>query len=138
MLFLASGISAGISGNLLVSLLFFGKGTKEANVSYLHGLDLKVILFELFLLFILFVGMYYQGGSSAEVAKDALSVGGLASLFWLGVVGLGLLTPIALNMALPHSLTHSHGFVMLNATIVLAGVMALRFYILYAGQTFVG
>lgn len=138
LLFLASGVSAGISGNLLVSLLFFTKSTKNDNVSYLHGLDFKVILFEAFLLFILFVGMYYQGGSTAEVAKMALSNGSLAALFWLGVAGVGLALPVVLNLALPHGITHSHAFVMLNALIVLAGVMALRFYILYAGQTFVG
>ncbi|CAE09283.1 periplasmic polysulfide reductase anchor subunit PsrC [Wolinella succinogenes] len=138
LLFLASGISAGISGNLLIGLLFFGKSTKGENVGYLHGLDFKVILFEAFLLFILFVGMYYQGGSTAEVAKAALTTGGLASLFWLGVAGMGLALPVVLNVALPHGIKHSSGFVMLNALIVLAGVMALRFYILYAGQTFVG
>lgn len=137
-LFLASGVSAGISANLVVGLLFFKGSTGENNVSYLHGLDIKVIFAELFFLFILFVGMMYQGGSSANVASAALSTGGLSSLLWIGVIGLGLVLPIGLNFALPHGVKHSHSFVILNALIVLVGVLALRYYILYAGQTFVG
>lgn len=137
-LFLASGVSAGISANLVVGLLFFTKSTKETNVNYLHGLDIKVIFVELFFLFILFVGMYYQGGHTANAALAALRTGGLSTLLWVGVVGMGLLLPIGLNFALPNSVKHSHSFVILNALIVLTGVLALRYYILYAGQTFVG
>jgi polysulfide reductase chain C len=137
-LFLASGVSAGISANLVVGLLFFKDSTNESNVGYLHGLDIKVIFAELFFLFILFVGMTYQGGSAAHVASAALSTGGLSTLLWVGVIGLGLMLPIGLNFALPHGVKHSHGFVIFNALIVLIGVLALRYYILYAGQTFVG
>jgi len=121
-----------------VGLLFFKGSTGENNVSYLHGLDIKVIFAELFFLFILFVGMMYQGGATAHVASAALSTGGLSSLLWIGVIGLGLVLPIGLNFALPHGVKHSHSFVILNALIVLVGVLALRYYILYAGQTFVG
>lgn len=137
-LFLASGVSAGISANLVVGLLFFKSSTGESNVSYLHGLDIKVIFAELFFLFILFVGMMYQGGVTAHVASTAISTGGLSALLWIGVIGLGLILPIGLNFALPHGVKHSHGFVIFNALIVLVGVLALRYYILYAGQTFVG
>lgn len=137
-LFLVSGISAGISANLVIGLLFFNSSTKDGNVSYLHGLDVKVSFVELFFLFILFVGMFYQGGSAAHVAKAALSTGGLSALLWLGVIGLGLMLPIGLNFALPHGVKHSHGFVIFNSLIVLVGVMSLRYYILYAGQIFVG
>ncbi len=137
-LFLASGVSAGISANLVVGLLFFNGSTKGENISYLHGLDVKVIFMELFFLFILFVGMMYQGGATAHVASAALTTGGLASLLWIGVVGIGLVLPIALNFALPNGVKHSNAFVIFNALIVLIGVLALRYYILYAGQTFVG
>ena len=137
-LFLASGVSAGISANLVVGLLFFTKSTKDATVGYLHGLDIKVIFAELFFLFILFVGMMYQGGATAHAGSMALSTGGLATLLWVGVIGLGLVLPIGLNFALPHGVKHSHGFVIFNALIVLVGVLALRYYMLYAGQTFVG
>jgi polysulfide reductase chain C len=136
-LFLASGVSAGISANLVVGLLFFNGSVKEQNVSYLHGLDIKVIFAELFFLFILFVGMAYQGGVTAHVASVALSSGGLSSLLWIGVIGVGLVLPLALNFALPHGVKHSNAFVIFNALIVLAGVLALRYYMLYAGQTFV-
>ncbi|DAB35883.1 MULTISPECIES: NrfD/PsrC family molybdoenzyme membrane anchor subunit [unclassified Sulfurospirillum] len=137
-LFLASGVSAGISANLVVGLLFFTHSTKDANVSYLHGLDVKVIFAELFFIFILFVGMMYQGGATAHAGAAALSTGGLSTLLWVGVIGLGLLLPIGLNFALPHGVKHSHAFVIFNALIVLVGVLALRYYMLYAGQTFVG
>lgn len=138
LLFLASGISAGISANLVVGLLFFRNSTKDENVSYLHGLDVKVILAEMFILVALFSGMYYQGGAAASVAAAALTTGGFATLFWVGVFGVGLAVPVGLNVVMPHSVKHSTGFIIFNAFLVLAGVLALRFYILYAGQTFVG
>ncbi|MBE0495506.1 MAG: polysulfide reductase NrfD [Campylobacterales bacterium] len=138
LLFLASGISAGISANLIVGLLFFKNTTNEENVSYLHGLDFKVILAEMFILIALFSGMYYQGGAAASVAAAALTTGGFATLFWVGVFGVGLAAPVGLNIVMPHSVKHSTAFIIFNAFLVLAGVMALRFYILYAGQTFVG
>jgi polysulfide reductase chain C len=138
LLFLASGISAGISANLIVGLLFFRNSTKEENVGYLHGLDVKVILLEMFILLALFSGMYYQGGAAANVAAAALTTGGFATLFWIGVFGVGLAVPVGLNFVLPHSVKHSTGFIILNALLVLAGVLALRFFILLAGQTFVG
>lgn len=138
LLFLASGISAGISANLIVGLLFFGKSTKGENVGYLHGLDVKVILIEMFILVALFSGMYYQGGAAASVAAAALTTGGFATLFWVGVFGIGLAVPVGLNLVMPHGVKHSTGFIVFNALLVLIGVMALRFYILYAGQTFVG
>jgi len=138
LLFLASGISAGISANLIVGLVFFKSTTSEENVSYLHGLDFKVILAEMFILVALFSGMYYQGGAAASVAAAALTTGGFATLFWVGVFGVGLAAPVGLNIVMPHSVKHSTAFIIFNAFLVLAGVMALRFYILYAGQTFVG
>ncbi|MBN2964915.1 polysulfide reductase NrfD [Sulfurospirillum sp. T05] len=138
LLFLASGISAGISANLIVGLVFFKSTTGEENVSYLHGLDFKVILAEMFILVALFSGMYYQGGAAASVAAAALTTGGFATLFWVGVFGVGLAAPVGLNIVMPHSVKHSTAFIIFNAFLVLAGVMALRFYILYAGQTFVG
>lgn len=138
LLFLASGISAGISANLIVGLVFFKSTTDEENVSYLHGLDFKVILAEMFILVALFSGMYYQGGAAASVAAAALTTGGFATLFWVGVFGVGLAAPVGLNIVMPHSVKHSTAFIIFNAFLVLAGVMALRFYILYAGQTFVG
>jgi len=136
-LFLVSGISSGIAANLIVGLLFFNSSTNKDNVTYLHGLDTKVGLVELFFLFILFVGMFYQGGTTAHVAKMALSTGGLSNLFWFCVVGLGLVIPVGLSFVLSHGVKQAPVFVIFNSLIVLIGVLSLRFYMLYAGQIFV-
>jgi polysulfide reductase chain C len=138
-LFLASGVSSGICADLIIGILFFNVNVKKENALYLHAIDTKQLIFiELFFLFILFVGMFYQGGDSANVAKMALKSGFLANVFWFGVVLVGLLLPIGFNVALPDKLKHSYKFMVFNAFIVLIGVFLLRFYILFAGQVFVG
>jgi polysulfide reductase chain C len=135
-LFLASGASAGICASLIAGMLFFGGEVNKNNVLYLHGIDKKIIFIELFLLFTLFVGMIYQGGDTAQTAVSALSGGFLSNLFWFGVVLTGLILPIVLNILFsPVERGSLYGFIFINAAIVLIGVVILRFYILYAGQT---
>lgn len=137
-LFLASGVSAGIAGNILVGLLFFKSSINKESIKYLLILDLRVILFEIPLLVMLFVGMLYMGGNAEVVAVQALSTGKWAAIFWFGVVGLGLLSPLLIAFTALRNHAYKVGFILINSLIVLAGVVLLRFYIVYAGQIFTG
>jgi len=52
---------------------------------------MKLIPTELFVLFLTLVGLLNMGGSHALVAQQALSIGVWAQVFWIGVVGVGLI-----------------------------------------------
>ncbi|MDR3593139.1 MAG: polysulfide reductase NrfD [Negativicutes bacterium] len=159
LLFLISGMSAGVAANIVAGVLFFRSSVGERNLRYLLTLDMKLIPSELFVLFILFVGLVNMGGSYAIVARQALSTGVWAQVFWIGVVGIGLILPIIMAFTALHrfeqagktaTLTAGGGGSMassgslpisalvMNSAFVLVGVVLLRFYLLYAGQIFIG
>ena len=137
-LFLTSGFSSGIAANILVGLCCFKHLIHEENVKYLLVLDLRAVLFEIPLIAVLFLGLYFEGGASALAAKQALTTGQYALIFWLGVVGLGLLTPIAIAMTALKNHAYRVGYIVANSLVVICGVVMLRYYIVYAGQIFTG
>ena len=137
-LFLASGLSSRVATCILFGLLFFKSEVNEKNAKYLLELDLRVVPMELLLLFALFVGMYFQGGDKAIVAVQALTTGIWAWVFWGGVIGVGIATPLLIAVTALKNHAYRVGYILLNAWVVLIGVIFLRLYILYAGQTFVG
>lgn len=138
LLFLASGISAGIATNILVGILFFKNSINKESVKYLLVMDLRVIMVELPIIVLLFVGMMYVGGDSLVAAKQALTTGFWAILFWVGVIGVGLLLPVIIAFTALKNHEYKVGYIIFNSFVVLVGVLLLRFYIVYAGQLFVG
>ncbi|AFL67613.1 NrfD/PsrC family molybdoenzyme membrane anchor subunit [Sulfurospirillum barnesii] len=137
-LFVTSSISLGIAVNILIGLLFFKSTINEESIKYLLVLDLRVILTELPLLALLFIGMFYAGAESAQAAKDALSVGFWAGLFWFGVIGVGLCLPLLTVMIALKSHVYRISYVVINSMVVIVGVLILRYYIVYAGQIYLG
>ena len=137
-LFLTSGFSSGIAANILVGLCCFKHLIHEENVKYLLVLDLRAVLFEIPLIAVLFLGLYFEGGASALAAKQALTTGQYALIFWLGVVRLGLLTPIAIALTALKNHAYRVGYIVANSLVVICGVVMLRYYIVYAGQIFTG
>ncbi|MDR0588859.1 MAG: polysulfide reductase NrfD [Burkholderiales bacterium] len=136
-LFLASGLSSGICANIIVGMVWFHQDLNINEVASLDHTDKIIIYIELLLLFALFVGMFYQGQEAAATAAQALTHSAWAGVFWIGAVGVGLLLPLVLNFAFSSSFKSSPSkFIMFNATLVILGVLSLRFYILYAGQMF--
>ena len=137
-LFLTSGISAGIASNILVGLLFFKSSLNPESVKYLLVLDMRAVMSEIPLIVMLFLGMIYSGEAGVDAAKSALTQGYLAWIFWGGVVGVGLLMPLTIAFTALRNHAYRMGFIVANAIIVLFGVFLLRYYIVYAGQTFTG
>ncbi|MBP2640554.1 MAG: psrC [Firmicutes bacterium] len=136
LLFLVSSLSAGIAANILLGLTVFRSTVAKDNLKFLLALDLRVIPFEMFILFLLFAGLYFHGGSYVAVADAALTAGIWAKVFWIGVVGMGLLLPVAIAVTSLHGHVYKLQTVLLNSALALAGVLLLRLYILYAGQIF--
>ena len=138
LLFLTSAISSGVAANILVGLIFFKNSINKESIRYLLVMDLRVIMTELPLIVLLFVGMIYEGGTYLEAAKEALTIGLWAKLFWFGVIGIGLILPLIIAFTALRNHSYKVGFIMLNSFVVLCGVLMLRFYIIYAGQLHVG
>jgi len=68
-------------------------------------------------------------------ADNALAFSGYwGKMFWVGVVAIGLVIPMLLNIVSPAKLKHQKGFILFLAVLGLIGVLCLRYFILYAGQ----
>ncbi|HDR1123888.1 cytochrome c nitrite reductase subunit NrfD [Pasteurella multocida] len=133
-LFLASGTSSGIAALIFCTLLFTKEDTHSPALDFLHKFELPVVLMEIFLLAAFFIGLYLGGGQKTVAFETALLGGFWANVFWIGVVGIGLVLPLFLNGIATPQLKHHKGFMLLVACLGLVGVLCLRFFILYAGQ----
>ncbi|AMW16978.1 cytochrome c nitrite reductase subunit NrfD [Glaesserella parasuis] len=134
-LFLASGTSSGIAA-LLVVILVVGKvATDSHEVHFLHKFEKPVALIEMLLLAGFFAYLYAKGGQSAVAADNALAFSGYwGKMFWVGVVAIGLVIPMLLNIVSPANVKHQKGFILFLAVLGLIGVLCLRYFVLYAGQ----
>lgn len=137
-LFLVSGISSGLAATILFGLIFYKNEIKKENAQYLMSIDTKLIPAEILFLFLLFVGLFYRGGENVTITVNALTQGGYATLFWIGVVCMGIVIPLLISYtALKHH-AYRVNYIILNSFTILVGVISLRLYIVYAGQVFVG
>jgi polysulfide reductase chain C len=134
LLFLTSSFSSGIAANILLSITVFKGSVNKENIKRLLIVDLRVILTEIPLLILLFVGMNNMGGEPALAAKQALH----SWLLWIGVVGVGLLTPLIIALTALKNHAYKVRFIIIDSLAVLLGVIMLRYYIVYTGQLFTG
>ncbi|TEY02760.1 NrfD/PsrC family molybdoenzyme membrane anchor subunit [Campylobacter sp. US33a] len=137
-LFLASGLSSGIAACICFGILLFSEEVSKEKTKYLLTMDLRVIPIESLLLFALFVGLYFQGGDKALVALSALSEGSWAMIFWVCVVGFSVVIPSVIALTALKNHAYKVNFILLNSISIMLGVFALRMYILYAGQLYLG
>ena len=133
-LFLFSSLSSGAAACLLFGVLVFKESVHSACVGWIHKFERPVVMFELFVLFAFFTGLYFGGGQSQAAAAAAIGGGFWATWFWYGVIGAGMLVPLGLNAVSPAGVRHNKAFIMLVTTLSLVGVLMLRTFILYAGQ----
>lgn len=123
MLFLVSGLSAAAAFVHLIT-------TDEYERALLAKADNAFLTLELFV----FGGFITGLLTSTRVHKEAVHLlldGPFAPVFWVLVIGLGILLPLALQLlAVNHKVKHTA----LAPILVLAGGLTLRFVIVYAGQ----
>lgn len=122
-LFLTSGLSTGAAYMLLYRL-------HDAERVLLSRVDMGLILVELALLSVWLIGLV-SGGEAHRAAAHAVLGGPWTTAFWGLVVGMGLLVPLAAEW-MEHRGGHVPGRV--AAVLVLAGGLALRWILVYAGQ----
>lgn len=96
----------------------------------LAWLDNHFIVAELVALGLFVVGL--ASGSAASRDAVALVLGGpFTAVFWVGIVGLGLLVPLLIqSLAVTHRVTHTP----VAPILVMLGGLALRFLFVQAGQ----
>jgi len=133
-LFIFSSVSSGAAACLLLGIVGFEESFDSNCVKWIHGIERPVVVFELFVLLTFFTGLIFGGGQKEVAAMAAIGSGFWASWFWYGVVGAGMLMPLALNFFVPAQSRHNKVFVLLVTSLSLAGVLMLRTFILYAGQ----
>lgn len=134
-LFLVSGLSAGAAANAVLAIVMFKTDKHDNDLGRMHGLELPIMATEIMFLFMLFCALYFKGGA-ATAALASLTTGLWAGVFWIGVVGIGFGIPL-LSMLMPASTRHTRGAMLMVACASLTGVMALRHFIVYAGQSYI-
>ena len=144
-LFLVSSMSTGVAGILLLQAVFGGgEGEQPAQgeSSYiLAASDAMLIGFEILVIFLFIMFAHLTVGNVKEAVSVILSGGSLATLFWFGVVVLGLFLPVLIELkyVIPKLLYHREysaprGVEILVPVIVLIGGFLLRYVVVYAGQ----
>lgn len=93
-----------------------------------------MVLAEAFLLFAFFFGLYLGGGQKTIAFETALLGGFWASVFWIGVVGIGIVLPLLLNAFAEEQLKHKKGFMLLISINFNRGILLALTKALYAGQ----
>jgi len=131
-LFLVSGLSSGVAASILLAITVFKEDSHSSSVAFLHRFETPLVMTEIFLLFCFFVGLFYGGGQKTASLVNALSGGFWANVFWYGVLGIGILLPMLINLLFPSR--HGKAQLILVCTLSLVGIFSLRFFILYGGQ----
>ncbi|MCU1793155.1 cytochrome c nitrite reductase subunit NrfD [Pectobacterium polaris] len=132
-LFLVSGTTSGIAVMLLVSS--WGRNTSghSRSLHFIHRVETPVVYAELFLLFAFFIGLLLGGGQKVVAAQTALS-GFWGGVFWIGIIGIGIVIPFIANQVRKPSVHSGKGQLITLAAMSLFGVFLLRLFVLYAGQ----
>jgi formate-dependent nitrite reductase membrane component NrfD len=120
-----------LAGAMAVLVQPLGERPPEpATAASLVRADLAFLAIELVLIFLLVVGLVSSSASHAAAAQIILS-GPYATLFWVGVIAVGIVVPLAMQaLELGHRIPHT----VVPAVLVLAGGFALRWVMVGAGQ----
>ena len=146
MLFLISAMMTGSAAICFVGCFIKGfRGMSRENINtnkfMIHSIDFTLMVFSIIAVFLFILGLYVSPRSS--VAAVHLIMGGeFTLLFWIVVVGIGILLPLALEVyeLIPHYIVHVElrehnpwisGII---TTSVLIGGFTMRYIVVYAGQ----
>lgn len=134
-LFVVSGLSAGTAASSLVAAKWFHEDTHSSDMKTLHTIEWPIMATEILFLFMLFISLVV-GNSAQQSVMSAFTNGAYSSVLWIGVVGVGFVLPLVLNFALGKKMASSHLAFYLSGMASVVGVLCLRMFIIYAGQTF--
>jgi formate-dependent nitrite reductase membrane component NrfD len=135
-LFLVSALSTGVASVILLSSLSPWQRARHKELHVLTKVDAGLIILECFIILIMIV-MGRLNSDSVSASFGSMLYGHYALMFWLLIVGLGLLIPFSLELmelkdkipvrwALPVTVSSSF--------LVVFGGFFVRYIITYAGQ----
>ena len=147
MLFLVSAMKTGTASICLIGCFFMGFGGMsrekiESNKFVIHSIDFILMVLAIISIMLFIFGLYVSPRSSVGAAH--LIMGGQYTfLFWGLVVMLGLILPLCLELyeLIPHFIKrtalrkHNPWISGVVTVSVLVGGFALRYVVVYAGQT---
>ncbi len=122
-LFLTSGLSTGAA-----LIMWSSKSVKERII--FSRIDILLVAIELFFIIHMFMGFLASGAVQIESAQLFLG-GEFTAIFWIGVVGIGLVLPLILETM---ELFGFHVPVSIPAILILIGGLIFRFVMVEAGQ----
>ena len=122
-LFLTSGLSTGAAAIILIS-------KSHAERLTFAKIDLMLIAIEIFLIVHMFMG--FRASTQVQIEASQLFLGGeFTAIFWVFVMGLGLVIPALLEI---FELRNKKVPYMVAPIMVLLGGLVFRFIIVHAGQ----
>jgi formate-dependent nitrite reductase membrane component NrfD len=122
-LFLASGLSA-------AAAFAHWASPEPAEREYLAKIDNQFLITELALIGLFLLGLTTSTETHAQAASLLLG-GSYTAVFWVGVVGFGIVLPLIIqSLAVNHRIAHTP----MAPLMVVLGSLALRFVIVAAGQ----
>ncbi len=133
LLFLASGLTSAVAMAVFCALVFYKQSVHSPSLTFIHRLELPLIIIELGLLTVFFIGLIFGGGQKEVAALTALK-GFWGAVFWVGIVGLGIVLPIGLRLLCNERIKFNKVYLVAMSGIGLCSVLMLRMFILYAGQ----
>ncbi len=154
LLFLISALSTGVAGILLLRALFGGHnpsqkmGTQSESANapnratyLLASSDSLLIGAEILTVFLFIMFAHLTIGNPAQAVSIILPGGELATLFWVGVVAVGLVIPVLIELryVIPTLLYRQpyampRGVEMAVCVVILIGGFMLRYVVVVAGQ----
>jgi len=134
-LFVASGLSAGTASASIVSSWLFKEDTHSSDLKTLHTIEWPIMAVEIMFIFMLFVSLLV-GNEFQKSTITAFQSGAFSSLLWIGVIGIGFGIPLVLNFMLGKHVASSKAVFYFSGIASIVGVLCLRMFIIYAGQTF--
>lgn len=114
-LFLVSALSTGLTATMVGSI-------RSKDLTVYKKIDIVLIALEILLLIVLYTSV-----------KAVYFTGNMSVLFWFGVVVIGLLIPLGLSI---YGVSKHKNVILPAGSMIIVGGLALRYFIVYAGQRF--
>jgi polysulfide reductase chain C len=139
MLFLVSAMMTGSASICFVGCFIKGfRGMSRENVNsnkfMIHSIDFTLMVFSVISVFLFVLGLYVSPRSSTG-AVQLIMGGPFTFLFWVVVVGVGILVPLAFEVYEQVELREHNPWIsgIITSSVLIGGFM-MRYLVIYAGQ----
>jgi len=125
-------VICGFSGGLAI-LMGISLGGSEAQIMAIENV-IRVILVAFAVILVVYLWNTTYSSAAAREAVASLMGGNIAAIFWVGVVLLGVIIPIAVSVTTYFATEASDALLVMAVITEILGSLALRYVILKAGM----